>query len=261
MLGGKHYRTVTPGPRPGGARPRAEAGALLLSACNLGPLPSRLPPPWRNDPYSLPMASRFLAAVILLGACCLAPPATASIYAYVDDEGVEHLSDVPDDRRYRLVVPERGDPRPVAVTGARGVGALPMGQRPYHDLVLQAGHATGIDAALLHAVITVESGYNQGAVSAKGASGLMQLLPATARRYGISKLFDPAENIRGGARYLKDLLALFDNDLELALAAYNAGENAVLRAGRRLPPYAETRRYVPLVVAHYNRLTGRGRMN
>lgn len=205
------------------------------------------------------MAPRSLAAAFLLAACGLAPPATASIYAYVDDEGIEHLTDVPHDRRYRLVVPERGDPGPPPAAGGRAFGALPMGQRPYHDLVLQAGSATGIDAALLHAVIAVESGYNQGAVSAKGASGLMQLLPATARRYGIRKLFDPAENIRGGARYLKDLLALFDNDLELALAAYNAGENAVLRAGRRLPPYAETRRYVPLVLAHYNRLTGRGR--
>jgi soluble lytic murein transglycosylase-like protein len=85
----------------------------------------------------------------------------------------------------------------------------------------------------------------------------MQLMPATARRYGSSNPLDPAENLRAGARYLRDLLALFDNNLELALAAYNAGENAVLRYGRKLPPYAETRRYVPMVVAHYQQLSRR----
>jgi soluble lytic murein transglycosylase-like protein len=84
----------------------------------------------------------------------------------------------------------------------------------------------------------------------------MQLLPSTARRYGTVNLLDPSENIRAGARYLRDLLGMFDNNMELALAAYNAGENAVIRHGRRLPPYAETRRYVPLVVAHYQRLGG-----
>jgi soluble lytic murein transglycosylase-like protein len=138
----------------------------------------------------------------------------------------------------------------------RGVFALPYGQRPFHDSVLRASSDTGVDAKLLHAVISVESGYNQGAVSPKGATGLMQLLPSTARRYGTVNLLDPGENIRAGARYLRDLLGMFDNNMELALAAYNAGENAVIRHGRRLPPYAETRRYVPLVVAHYQRMGG-----
>jgi hypothetical protein len=100
---------------------------------------------------------------------------------------------------------------------------------------MRASSDTGVDAKLLHAVISVESGYNQGAVSPKGATGLMQLLPSTARRYGTVNLLDPADNIRAGARYLRDLLAMFDNNIELALAAYNAGENAVIRHGRRLP--------------------------
>ena len=138
----------------------------------------------------------------------------------------------------------------------RGVLALPYGQRPFHDSVMRASSESGVDAKLLHAVITVESGYNQTAVSPKGATGLMQLMPATARRYGKFNLLDANENIRAGASYLRDLLAMFDNNLELALAAYNAGENAVIRHGRRLPPYAETQRYVPLVVAHYRRMQG-----
>lgn len=182
--------------------------------------------------------------------------ATSGIFAFVDDEGMEHLSNIPDDKRYRMVLADRFEPARAALRAPRGVLALPFVQRPFHDSVVRASSDTGIDAALLHAVITVESGYNQNAVSPKGATGLMQLLPATARRYGTVDLRDPGENIRTGARYLRDLLILFDNNLELALAAYNAGENAVIRHGRRLPPYTETRRYVPLVVAHYQRLGG-----
>lgn len=197
-------------------------------------------------------------ALLVLAIATTAPAVAAGgIFGFVDDEGVEHLSNIPDDRRYRLILSDRFEPARLALRAPRGVLALPFGQRPFHDSVLRASSDTGVDAALLHAVITVESGYNQGAVSPKGATGLMQLLPSTARRYGTVNLLDPGENIRAGARYLRDLLAMFDNNLELALAAYNAGENAVIRHGRRLPPYAETRRYVPLVVAHYQRLGGR----
>lgn len=192
-----------------------------------------------------------LAALVPLQAQAL-----GSIFGFVDDDGVEHLSNIPDDKRYRLVLADRFEPARAALRAPRGVLALPYGQRPFHDSVLRASNDTGVDARLLHAVITVESGYNQGAVSPKGATGLMQLLPGTAKRYGTVNLLDPGENIRAGARYLRDLLALFDNNLELALAAYNAGENAVIRHGHRLPPYAETRRYVPLVVAHYRRMQG-----
>ncbi len=102
---------------------------------------------------------------------------------------------------------------------------------------------------LLHAVIAVESGYDVRALSPRGAIGLMQLLPATAQRFGVKNPYSPKENLMGGASYLKWLMALFDNDLELVLAAYNAGENAVLKAGLRIPPYAETQAYVPKVLA------------
>lgn len=199
-------------------------------------------------------------ALFCLAVTVLAPlPAQAAsgIFGFVDEDGVEHLSNVPDDKRYRLVLADRFEPARKALRAPRGVFALPYGQRPFHDSVMRASNDTGVDAKLLHAVISVESGYNQGAVSPKGATGLMQLLPSTARRYGTVNLLDPGENIRAGARYLRDLLAMFDNNVELALAAYNAGENAVIRYGRHLPPYAETRRYVPLVVAHYQRMGGR----
>jgi soluble lytic murein transglycosylase-like protein len=197
-------------------------------------------------------------ALVLLVAALVPFQAQAAtgIFSFVDDEGIEHISNVPDDKRYRIILADRFEPARTALKAPRGVLSLPFGQRPFHDSVLQASSATGVDAALLHAVITVESGYNQSAVSPKGATGLMQLLPGTARRYGTINLLDPSQNIQAGARYLRDLLAMFDNNVELALAAYNAGENAVIRHGRKLPPYAETQRYVPLVVAHYQRLGG-----
>jgi soluble lytic murein transglycosylase-like protein len=115
----------------------------------------------------------------------------------------------------------------------------------------------GISPHLLKAVIATESGFNTRALSPKGAQGLMQLMPATAKRFGAADAFIPAQNIRAGAAYLKWLLALFGNDLELTLAAYNAGENAVIKAGNRIPAYAETKQYVPRVLAylkHFSKL-------
>jgi soluble lytic murein transglycosylase-like protein len=122
--------------------------------------------------------------------------------------------------------------------------------------VLEVSRDYGIDATLLHAVISTESGYNSLAVSRKGARGLMQVMPATAERYGVrpAELALATTNLRTGARYLADLLRLFDGDLTLALAAYNAGEQAVLRHGKRIPPYAETQAYVPRVLGTYDRL-------
>jgi soluble lytic murein transglycosylase-like protein len=103
----------------------------------------------------------------------------------------------------------------------------------------------------LHAVIRAESAYDPFAVSHKGAVGLMQLMPDTARRYGVSNLTDPVANLQGGSRYLRDLLRLFKQNLRLALAAYNAGENAVIRHGHKIPPYQETRLYVEKALRYY----------
>lgn len=187
-------------------------------------------------------------------ACPLSLLAGERMFTYVDEEGIEYFSNVPIDPRYVAIPGDRLAPAQIGLRNPKGIFALPYQQRPFHDSIERAGLDTGIDPALLHAVISVESGYNRAAVSRKGATGLMQLLPSTAQRFGTTNLLDPQQNIRAGAQYLRHLLALFDQNLELALAAYNAGEQAVIRHGRRLPPYAETQRYVPLVVAHYRKL-------
>lgn len=196
-----------------------------------------------------------LQLLCLLASHALTVFADDGIRLYVDANGVVHLTNIPDQRNFEVQAAV-----PVGkVKGPRGkrMSDLPLEQRPFHDQVARASRDTGLDSALLHAVISVESGYNNSAISPKGARGLMQLLPTTASRYGASNLFDPAENIGAGARYLRDLMRLFNNDVELALAAYNAGENAILRHGYKVPPYSETQRYVPLVLARYRHFSNK----
>jgi len=123
--------------------------------------------------------------------------------------------------------------------------------RRFAPIVARAARVNGVDEALVHAVIFAESSYDPRAVSPAGASGLMQLMPATAAQYGVRDLFDPAQNVSGGVRHLRDLLEQFDGNVELALAAYNAGANAVIRAGNRIPPRPETVAYVPKVIDYY----------
>jgi soluble lytic murein transglycosylase-like protein len=108
-----------------------------------------------------------------------------------------------------------------------------------------------VSQALLHAIVQTESAYNARAKSSAGAVGLMQLMPGTAERYGVADIWDPAQNLEGGAHYLRDLLDMFQNNLKLALAAYNAGEGAVKKYGNKIPPYPETRDYVRKVIAKY----------
>ncbi len=124
----------------------------------------------------------------------------------------------------------------------------------YALIVAQAAFDYDLPAELLHAVIQTESNYDPSALSPKGAAGLMQLMPDTAKDLGVHDVFDPTANVRGGARYLKRMMNLFGNDLSLALAAYNAGPGAVLAYNRAIPPYPETQRYVPSVLGHYQRL-------
>ena len=125
----------------------------------------------------------------------------------------------------------------------------------YDSLISDAARVNAVDAKLVKSVMLIESAFNPAAVSRKGARGLMQLMPETAARYGVENLFDPAQNIAGGARYLKDLLGLFGGDLAKSLAAYNAGENAVLRYGG-VPPYQETALYVHKgLTAYYGKST------
>jgi soluble lytic murein transglycosylase-like protein len=121
----------------------------------------------------------------------------------------------------------------------------------YWPIITETSTRHGVDAELVKALIQVESNYNHRAVSRKGAMGLMQLMPGTASRYGVKHAFDPKQNVEGGVRYLRDLLDLFDKDMRLALAAYNAGENAVQRYNG-IPNYKETQNYVRKVLALYN---------
>ena len=126
----------------------------------------------------------------------------------------------------------------------------------YDHIIEPLSKRYGIDPALVKAIIHVESRFNARAVSRKGASGLMQLLPSTAKRFGVSNIFDPYQNIHGGLRYLAFLSRKFNNDYSLMLAAYNAGENAVIRSGYSIPPFRETQSYVPTVLAYYRYFKG-----
>ncbi|HUR90832.1 MAG TPA: lytic transglycosylase domain-containing protein [Ramlibacter sp.] len=212
----------------------------------------------------------FIAAAGL--ALVLASPARASVWGYVDDKGVAHFAADKVDDRYELFF--RGGesfdtanglatPRPVAVPSAAASKLIaffeisPNYKQVQHHL-RAASQANGIDYELLKAVIATESGFDAAAVSPRGAVGLMQVMPATAQRYGVTgdrkRLADPGVNIRTGSKYLRDLLDMFRGNTELALAAYNAGEGAVVRAGNRVPNYRETQNYVKTVMQLYEML-------
>jgi len=137
-------------------------------------------------------------------------------------------------------------PRVIPPADAGAAGESAPAAANLQEAVDRIAGRHGLPPELLHSVIQVESNYNPNAVSPKGALGIMQLIPATARRFGVTDVFDPVENIEGGARYLQYLLGLFDGDYPLALAAYNAGENAVAKYGN-VPPYPETQTYLRLV--------------
>jgi soluble lytic murein transglycosylase-like protein len=195
--------------------------------------------------------------LIVLSALALgvfARPALADIYTFKDENGVVHFTNIPsNDKRYKLLRREGDNPGPSFA--GRPSNWMPSEAliQQYSPIVERASLTWGVDKALVHAVISAESGYNPYAISRKGATGLMQLMPDTARRYGVKNSMDPADNVNGGVRYLKDLLMMFNGNIELAVAAYNAGENAVIRAGNRIPNYAETVQYVPRVLHYYRR--------
>ena len=205
-------------------------------------------------PYLQTMQTRFLLSVVLLVSAVSAEIAHADIYRYVDADGAVHFTNVPQDSRFKVYLKEKRRADPVTETLAGEIRYYDEKERArYAKPIQDAAKATRLDAALIHAVISAESGYNPFARSRKGAAGLMQLMPETAKRYGVKNRLDPAQNISGGARYLRDLIRMFNNDVQLAVAAYNAGERAVVRAGNRIPPYQETMTYVPRVMSYYRK--------
>ncbi|RZI44413.1 lytic transglycosylase domain-containing protein [Herbaspirillum sp. HC18] len=198
-----------------------------------------------------------IARRFMLFALCAATAAQAEetkIYRSYDASGRPTFSDRPLNRTSQVYAKFDGTYLwPRAGTGPVSLAQLSARRSALEPLVQRAASTHGIHPALLKAIIEVESGFNAQALSPKGAVGLMQVMPATAARYGRFNLYSPEQNVDVGARYLSDLLAMFDGNVHLAVAAYNAGENAVLRHGRRVPPYAETIKYVPMVMERYNR--------
>lgn len=170
--------------------------------------------------------------------------AWADIYKYVDEQGHVHLSDRRLGPGYRLMVKT-----PPVVSQRRWLHR-PDHKGQFTHLIVRTAKRYRLEPGLIHAVIAAESGYDPEAVSKAGAVGLMQLMPATAARYGVKDRRDPAQNIRAGTHYLSDLLKRFKS-LSLALAAYNAGEGAVIDYGHRIPPFHETQEYVRKVLSYY----------
>ena len=201
-----------------------------------------------------------------------APHAAADVWGYVDEQGRPHVATEKLDERYQLFFKGRTSadlvaPAPLAdsVESFKDTAIYqrivnhPNAKR-FEPMIVRYAKQQNVDVALVKAVVAVESAFEPEAVSAKGAVGLMQVIPETAQRYGLNddkrrtvaqKLLDPAINLDMGTRHLRALLALFTGDVALALAAYNAGEGVVLRYDNQIPPYPETQEFVKLVQQFY----------
>ncbi len=171
----------------------------------------------------------------------------ADVYVYKDKQGVLNFTNVPTHQGYRRVISE----------GSGRLSGTSHSTAGYDDLIRLASDRHLIDADLIRAVIKVESDFNSSARSNKGAMGLMQLMPETARLHNVVDVYDPSDNIEGGVRHLKLLLERHQGDLELSLAAYNAGSKAVEKFGG-IPPFAETRDYVRQVLRYYDSYRSNG---
>jgi soluble lytic murein transglycosylase-like protein len=177
--------------------------------------------------------------------------AVATIFAFTDAQGTVHYSNVPVDTRYQVVI-ETAHEGLTARTAP--LGALLRKSAQFSKVIETAARASRLEPALVQAVMVAESGGDPNALSKRGARGLMQLMPATARLYGVRNVFDPEQNVRAASQYLRDLTDRYQNDLELVLAAYNAGPAAVDLSGGKIPPFRETLDYVPRVLQIYSRL-------
>jgi soluble lytic murein transglycosylase-like protein len=181
-------------------------------------------------------ARGFIATGLFLALWC-SGPARADIYKWVDKEGVMHFTNVKSDGRYRLYIRTSRKSSTTYI-------------RDYEGIIAQASKRFGLEPSLIKAVIKAESNFDDSAVSHKGAQGLMQLMPGTASDLNVQDPFNPEENIFGGTEYLYRMMRRFNNDKKLAVAAYNAGPEAVDNH-KGIPPYAETRNFVQRVMKYY----------
>lgn len=200
--------------------------------------------------------TRSIALAVLLGMAVALPFAAAAdqIYSFVDADGVIHVTNVPQDSRYRRVRQPRvalGGLHRITING-RSTPPLLRRETRYDEHICAAAQRYGVAPPLLKAVMAAESNFDPRAVSDKGATGLMQLMPSTARDMYVADVLDPAQNIDGGARYLRVLQDRYGGDLEKVLAAYNAGPEAVRRSGGAVPAIPETQAYVRKVIALYD---------
>ncbi|MFI8718509.1 lytic transglycosylase domain-containing protein [Stenotrophomonas sp. NPDC077464] len=201
-------------------------------------------------------------AALAVALAAAAPSASASaVFASLDRNGKLQVTDAPlagakafDPHRPYVPTARNATAKAKAAAATRSVptpSAMPTAASRWNPLIQQVAQEHGVDAHLLHAIVRVESAYNHQARSHAGALGLMQVIPATGKRFGAEDLFDPLQNLRAGTAYVVWLQRRYKGDLDLMLAAYNAGEGAVQRHGNRIPPFRETRQYVARVTALY----------
>ncbi len=186
--------------------------------------------------------------------------AYAQIFGAVSDNGSVYLSNFASEEAQNVIVSTTAfSPSSLATAGVTKTARAdvpPIVPTAFEPFIAQASAESRLPAELIRAVIKTESNYNPRAQSNKGAQGLMQLMPATAKRFGGTNALDPRDNILAGSRYLRWLLDYFNQNMELAVAGYNAGEGAVVKAGHKIPPYPETQKYVPKVLLYYKQATG-----
>lgn len=193
------------------------------------------------------MKRQWLLCIALVVVLLEVVPAAADIYKYEDKDGVLHFTDAPTDKRFKVFMRDIKKDQRLRTTFR--LSRCVRDPREFESIIDSCSTEYGVDKSLVKAVIQAESGYNPNALSRKGAAGLMQLMPKTAQDLKVSDSFNPAENIRGGVRYLRFLLDTFKGDVAMALAAYNAGLAKVAKYGG-IPPYDETRNYVARVMGY-----------
>ena len=192
--------------------------------------------------------ARSMCCLSVVFICVLASPCytKADIYRYVDEDDIVHFTDAPTDKRFKVFMRDLKKDKELR-TKLKYVSSVNSAE--FEQLIKTCSDKYGVNSSLVKAVIHAESGYNPNAVSSKGASGLMQLMPDTARSLKVADRFNPKDNVEGGVKYLRFLLDTFRGDVSLALAAYNAGLNKVAKYGG-IPPYNETRTYVNRVLLY-----------